>query len=104
MIGPKYPNKLAAWREKRGFTQEKLADEVGCSPASVGHWETGRSRLTDKWLLKLAGVLKTRAGYILETDPADVDADVLEIWADIPEDQRPRAMAILQAFKTGTGQ
>lgn len=101
MIGPKYPNKLAAWREMRGLTQAELADEVGCSAATVGHWETGRSRLTDKWLPRLAEVLKTSAGYILETDPNDVPADVLEVWSDIPEDRRPQALAVLKAFRTG---
>lgn len=102
MIGPKYPNQLRAWREKSRLTQEQLAEAVGCSPASVGHWENGERRLTDKWLPKLAQVLKTRPGFLLETDPEDVDTDVLEIWADIPEAQRAQALAVLQTFrKTG---
>lgn len=102
MIGPKYPNKLRAWREKREMTQEALAEAVGCSPASVGHWENGERRLTDKWLPALAKALKTQSGYLLEVDPEDVPADVLEVWSDIPEDRRAQALAVLQAFRTGT--
>lgn len=99
MIGPKYPNKLRAWREKREMTQEQLAEAVGCSPASVGHWENGERRLTDKWLPKLAAALKTSSGYIIETDPDDVSADILEIWSQIPEENRAQALAVLQTFK-----
>lgn len=84
------------------MTQEELAEAVGCSVASIGHWETGARRLTDKWLPQLAKALNTSVGYIMEHDPENLPTDVLDIWASIPDADRPRALEVLKAFRTGT--
>lgn len=103
MTGQAYPNHLAAWRLFRHLTQEELAEAVGCSVASIGHWETGARRLTDKWLPQLATALNTSVGYIMEHDPESLPTDVLDIWASIPDADRPRAIQMLKVFaRTGT--
>ncbi|WP_260398572.1 helix-turn-helix domain-containing protein [Brevundimonas bullata] len=104
MNGQAYPNHLAAWRTFRHMTQEELADIVGCSVASIGHWETGARRLTDKWLPQLAEALNTSVGYIMQHDPENLPTDILDIWADIPTESRAQALKVLESFKrTGTG-
>ncbi len=85
------------------MTQEELALKVGCSVASIGHWETGARKLTSKWLPALAEALNTSPGYILDHDPNDLPTAILDVWASIPSDDRPRALEMLKVFaKTGT--
>lgn len=35
---------LAEWREKKGLTQQQLADRLGASDVTISRWETGRRR------------------------------------------------------------
>lgn len=95
-------NHLRAWREFRQMTQEQLADAIGSSKATIGHLENGNRRLSDKWLRKLAPILRTTPGYLLEHDPNDLPTDMLDIWSEIPEAERARALEVLKAFRTGT--
>jgi len=91
-------NFLRAWREHRRMTQAKLAEAVGTTGAVISLLESGDRGLSSKWLLKLAPVLGTKPGHLLEVDPADVSTDILEIWAEIPEDRRDQARDVLQTF------
>lgn len=100
---PAYPNHLRAWREFRYLTQDELAEAVGSSRATIGHLESGARRLSDKWLIPLAKALHTSPGYILDHDPNDLPTAVLDVWAEIPADQREQALKVLQSFRrTGT--
>lgn len=92
-------NYLRAWREHRRMTQTKLAEAVGTTGAVISLLESGDRGLSHKWLAKLAPVLGTRTGHLLEVDPNDVSSDILEIWADIPEDRREQARDVLKAFR-----
>lgn len=96
-------NHLRAWREFRFMTQEDLADAVGTAGNVIGLLESGERGLSQKWLNKLAPALGTTPGYLLDHDPKDIPTDLLETWAAIPSEDRPRALAVLGAFKkTGT--
>ncbi len=92
-------NFLRAWREHRGMTQTRLAEAIGTSGAVISLLESGDRGLSDKWLRKIAPVLGTRPGHLLEIDPADLSDDILEIWAEIPEDRRDQARDVLKAFR-----
>jgi transcriptional regulator with XRE-family HTH domain len=35
---------LRAWRLRSGWTQGRIAAEVGCTPAAVSYWESGTNR------------------------------------------------------------
>ena len=82
------------------MTQAKLAEAVGTTGAVISLLESGDRGLSDKWLRMLAPVLGTRPGHLLEVDPADVSTDILDIWADIPEEQRQHARSVLATFRT----
>lgn len=94
----KQRNNLRAWREFRRMTQAELAKAVKTTASVVSLLETGERGLSLKWLLKFAPALRTTPGMILDHDPNDLNTDVLEIWATIPEDKREQAAAILQTF------
>ena len=91
-------NKLRLWREYRRMTQEQLAEKIGTTAAVISLLESGKRRLSLKWLLKIAPALRTTPGFILDHAPDDLPSDVLEIWATIPERQQPQALAILKTF------
>ena len=81
------------------MTQAKLAEAVGTTGAVISLLESGDRGLSDKWLRKLAPVLGTRPGHLLEVDPAETSNDILDIWADIPEERREQARDVLMAFR-----
>ena len=81
------------------MTQAKLAEAVGTTGAVISLLESGDRGLSDKWLRVLAPVLGTRPGHLLEVDPADVSTDILDIWADIPEERRQQARDVLATFR-----
>ena len=99
MVRTPQRNFLRAWREHRRMTQAKLAEAVGTTGAVISLLESGDRGLSDKWLRLLAPVLGTRPGHLLEVDPADVSTDILDIWADIPEERRQQARNVLATFR-----
>jgi transcriptional regulator with XRE-family HTH domain len=95
----KYRNHLREWREFRRMTQTQLAEAVDTKGSVISLLESGNRRLSDKWLRRLAPVLKTTAGHLLDHNPEDLPTDVLEIWADIPEERRQQALQVLSTFR-----
>ncbi len=97
------PHYLKEWRKFRRMTQQDLADAVGTTKAVIGLIENGDRGLSDKWARRLAPALNTSPGYILDHDPENLPTSILDIWADIPAEDRPQAERVLQAFRrTGT--
>ncbi len=92
-------NYLKAWREHRRMTQSKLAEAIGTTGAVISLIEAGERRLSDKWAHRIAPVLRMKPGHLFDTDPNDLDSDILEIWVDIPEDRRDQAREVLKAFR-----
>lgn len=97
------PNHLRAWREFRKMTQEQLADRVGTDKAVISLLESGARGLSDKWLRRLAPVLQTSAGHLLDHDPSDLPTDIIDIWESIDERDKETAKRVLESFRrTGT--
>lgn len=97
------PNHVRAWREHQGVSLKQLADGLGTTTSVVELLEQGRLTLSPKWLRRLSDVLKVRAGWILEYAPAELPRDVLDIFAQIPQDQQDHALQVLETFRrTGT--
>ncbi|MBC6981410.1 helix-turn-helix domain-containing protein [Caulobacter sp. 17J80-11] len=93
---------LREWREYRRLTQEQLAEKVGTSKSVISELETKRE-LSGKWLRRLAPALDTSAGYLLDHDPEKLPTSILDIWADIPEENRGAAVRMLESLRrTGT--
>lgn len=97
------PNNLRAWRKFRTMTQQELADAVGTTKSVISDLERGVVQLNDKWLRRLAPVLQTQPGHILDHDPADLDSDIIDIWAHIDEADREQAARVLRSFVRRTG-
>lgn len=95
-------NHLRAWRKFRHMTLEEVADAIGTTKAVIQQLETGKMTVSHKWLLKLAPVLGTTPGFLLDHDPNDMDTAFLEAALSVPAERRIQALEILKTFKTGT--
>jgi transcriptional regulator with XRE-family HTH domain len=96
-------NHLRAWREFRKMTQEQLADAVGTDKGVISLLESGARGLSDKWLRRLAPVLETTPGYLLDHAPDDLPTDIIDIWSHIPDRDKATARRVLESFsRTGT--
>ncbi len=101
-MGMEY-NHLRAWRQFRHLTLDEVAAAIGSTKATVQQLEVGRITLSHKWLIKIAPVLGTTPGMLLDHDPNDLPTDVLETWAAIPSEDQPKAIQMLKVFaRTGT--
>jgi transcriptional regulator with XRE-family HTH domain len=98
MVRTPEKNFLRAWREFRGMTQSRLAEKVNTTGAVISLLESGQRGLNDKWLRRLAPVLGTTPGHLLEFAPEDVDSDILEVWNGISENDRPQVLQIMKTF------
>lgn len=98
------PNYLRQWRKFRGdLTQEELAEKVGTNANMIGYLEAGERGLSAKWLRRLADALDTTPGMILDHDPFDLDADIVDIWVKGDERQRRQIAEVAKALvRTGT--
>lgn len=85
------------------MSQDELAAAVDTTKSVISLLENGHRALSDKWLRRLAPVLGTQPGHLLDTDPNDLDNDIFEIWAKLTKGDRQQAVRILRTFiKTGT--
>ena len=85
------------------MTQDELAAAVETNASVISLLESGARKLSPKWLRRLAPVLNTSPGYLLDYDPNDLPTSILDVWADIPDEQREQALKVLQSFRrTGT--
>ncbi len=91
-------NFLRAWREYRRMTQGQLAEAVDTTGAVISLLESGQRGLSDKWLRRLAPILGTTPGHLLDVDPHEASSDILDIWATVPEDKRDLAREVMKTF------
>lgn len=96
------PNYLQAWRKFRRISQEELAEAIGTTKAVISLLEAGQRPLSAKWLRKIAPVLDTTPGFLLDHDPHELPTDVIDIWSNIEDRDKPRALRVLESFRTGT--
>lgn len=91
-------NHLRAWREHRDMSQTELAKRIDTSSSVISEIESGTLGLSPKWLRRLAPALGITVGILLEHHPDEVDAQVLELFNQIPEENRKLALDVLRSF------
>jgi transcriptional regulator with XRE-family HTH domain len=96
-------NHLKAWRVYRKLTQEQLAEKVGTTQHQIAFLENGDRALSAKWLRRLAPALETTPGMLLDHDPANLDNDIIDIWAHAGSREKRQISDIAKAIlRTGT--
>mgnify|MGYP001796400334 FL=1 len=91
-------NNLRAWREFRNLTQEELAELVGTTAAVISLLENGQRGLSATWLRRFAPHLQVSPGFLLDHAPGDLNTDMLEIWASVPEADQSKVLATLKQY------
>lgn len=94
-------NYLRLWREKAGMSQEELAEKSGTTKSVISLLESEKRSLSSKWLRLFADVLGTTPGRILDINPQETSAEILEAWDHLKADDRQRALRIIRSL-TGT--
>jgi transcriptional regulator with XRE-family HTH domain len=86
---------LKEWRQKRGMTQEDLAEALKTSKGEVSRYERGERTLSLLIQFRLARALKITPAQFF-TPPEARSADAL--LAGLPPDERERYLAALEAL------
>ncbi len=90
------PNYLRKWREDRQHTQESLAVALGTDKGVISLLETGKRKLDQEWLRKLAEVLNCSRGDILDTDPDSLPDEIRTSWLRANATQRRQIAAVAE--------
>lgn len=97
------PNHLREWRTYRKLSQQQLAEAVGTNANMIQYLETGERGLSAKWLRRLAPALGTTPGMLLDHDPHEMDADILDIWGNASAREKRQISDVARALlRTGT--
>jgi transcriptional regulator with XRE-family HTH domain len=91
-------NHLRAWREFRKMTQQALGEAAGTTGNVISQLESGERGLSHKWLVRLAPILETTPGFLLDHKPEDLDSDYVRTALGIPMANRPHVLEILRTF------
>lgn len=98
------PNHLRAWMLYRGMKGVDLAEALGgnVTPGMVSDLANGKRALSAKWLRRIAPVLETTPGMLLDHDPRELSADLLDIWGSADTSQRRQLIDVAKAIvRTG---
>jgi len=99
------PNHLRAWMIYRDMKGVELAKALGgnVTPGMVSDLANGNRALSAKWLRRLAPLLGTTPGMLLDHDPRELSADLLDIWGNADPAQRRQLIDVAKAIvRTGT--
>ena len=90
------------WREKRGLSQQRLAERLDTSVASISRIESGKQPYTQDFLEALSVALQTDPASLIMRDPTDPEA-IWSIWDNAKQGERKMILDIARTIvKTGT--
>lgn len=91
------------FRQMRGLTQEKLAEEVELSVPYVSHIERGKKKASISTFIKLASALGITVDTLLlgwqPVEVATIDSDVKALLGDCPPREQQVILKIAAASK-----
>lgn len=89
------PLRTAELRQAHNWSQADLADKMDTSDVTIGRIEGGKQNWNQEFLQEAAKVLGVHWLDLLPLPGCDT---ILDIWAEIPDNERRRAMAALRIF------
>lgn len=95
--------RLKLRRKEIGFSAEKVADQLGVSPATIYRYEKGDiEKVPVDSLAELAKILQTTPAYLMgwesQADPAEINDLLAQIQAS-EEKEQSRIAEMIQDFK-----
>jgi transcriptional regulator with XRE-family HTH domain len=98
--GPSVKLYLAEWRDHRGLSQEKLAERVGTTKASISRWENSERDLTTK---VLAGIAKALAVEPVQLFRHPTEPNLDDLLGTASPRLRRKAIAVIKALLSEEG-
>lgn len=101
------PNHLRAWMTYRGIKGTELAERLGgnVTPGMVSDLVNSNRALSAKWLRRIAPLLDTTPGMLLDHDPTELNADIIDLWSSASMRQRQQLLDLARVVvkdRTGT--
>jgi len=101
-----FGSRLVELREKKGFTQSRVAAHLGISPRAYAFWERKPVALQAEQIARLADIFEVSADLIVGREapkprrngPRGRLEKLFEVASDLPRVQRDRIAAILEPF------
>ncbi|HBV84758.1 MAG TPA: hypothetical protein DEB74_18545 [Lachnospiraceae bacterium] len=84
-------NRLAALRSGKGYSQENLAEKIGCSVITISRWENGNTHMKSQDVFELCSVLGVSADVLLGLESKDI------LYADMITELSEKQKKILYA-------
>ena len=85
-------------RKAKGLTQKQLAEMVGCSVSYMTEMENATKQINARRLDAVAKALRVDVRDLLgEPEQPGPHAEITQLWARIPEWQKPHLLDILRA-------
>lgn len=86
-------NRIRAAREKKGITQEELADRINISPSHISVIERGVKTARIDTVVRIANELDVSADYLLQDlVKRSRESQLLSSIMDLPETDRSRLL------------
>lgn len=94
---------IREWRKFRNLTLAKLADRLDVTAGALSQLERGDTAYTQPMLEALADALSCEPADLITRNP-ESNPGLQLIWDKIPEEDKAKALIVLQAFikKNGT--
>lgn len=89
-------DRLRRIRERAGFSQEQLAEEMDCSVITISRWENGHTSMRAKDIVKAAESLNVSADYLLGI--RDEESGVRDMLTGLNEPNREILRSTLSAM------
>lgn len=97
-----FPDRLAAARKRRGFTQKALAEAIGLSHIQVHRYESGNAQPTLEAIKRLAVALGVTADQLIfdedERGPSDELKLQFEAVSAFDDEDRAIARAVIESL------
>ena len=71
-------------RKARGFTQQQVADYIGISQNNYSYWESGKVRIDNESLVKLAEFFDVPVNLLFDNAQASSAQTEIPVFAEIP--------------------
>lgn len=91
------PTYIRAWREHRGFTQERLAERVSLTAATLSRVENGKLPYSQPMLEALAEALGCEPADLLARPPGK-DFGLQSVISTMTDEQKRKSLALIQAL------
>ena len=69
--------RLAWLRENSGYSQEALAERLGCCAITISRWENGHTPMKVMDIVKIVDILDASADFLLDIETSVEDSDYM---------------------------